>query len=71
MRMVIQRVKHASVTVDGKITGKSGRALRPCLLMFYTAKREAGSQVQRGKAVHGAPQCQRRQQHVQCGASGQ
>ena len=25
--------------------------------MFYTAKREAGSQVQRGKAVHGAPQC--------------
>ena len=25
MRMVIQRVKHASVTVDGKITGKIGQ----------------------------------------------
>ena len=25
MRMVIQRVKHASVTVDGEITGKIGQ----------------------------------------------
>ena len=40
MRMVIQRVKHASVTVDGKITGKSGRAFWCCWASGRTTPRK-------------------------------
>ncbi len=42
MRVVVQRVKHASVTVDGKVVGKIGRGL---LLLIGVAQTDSEEDV--------------------------